>query len=349
MGIKVNHTTYVWSLLFVLLFIGDFQIFQFQPIWFFVCLAFIYSGLNKKFNMRTLIMVFLLSSTLTIYYLINGHLFSNFYIKSSYLMLILVIFNSMIMLDYSRKHKQLLFLMVSLLMFFITGVYLSGSRGFIFGPNILYRVLLFIYVFSSLLILRREKNIQFMILTLFVILALTVNGSRGGVAVFSVVFILILYKFGSRKTFLVGSLVSGLLFITYLLAVDLPRAFIFTDYSGSNSILDRLTILKSSVSTIFNYPFGMGEVGFKNKFTFIHYPHNQILEFLLYYGILGLVLSCLVIIALLKVRNTDFGIINLTLFLPTLFSGTLTDNFMIYSWILSFLFVNVNKLKQNEK
>lgn len=202
-------------------------------------------------------------------------------------------------------------------LFFICLLYLvtNGDRGFIFGPNVLYRVLYFISI------------ILFGTLTIYVAsLVAMATLSRGAVATY--------FFFGISKKPVFFSLIIFVVILSAILLNEysrfLPRFLIFYDVGGSNSVGDRAKIMFSvNLETLL---YGMPAV--LNEYTFIKYPHNSVIESIWMFGIFSFLFWFPFVICFLKTSNYGRAIMIL-LIVPTFFSGGFLDNILWLSFALS--------------
>ncbi len=241
---------------------------------------------------------------------------------------------------------------------FVTGMLLFGDSEdgrvtFIFGPNVLYRVLIFfiltlIVVLTLFKIKGRLKVIYSLVLLLILFYLLSLVGSRGGViilvAVLSLTF-LIKYFFNVRN-FLLLLIIAPMLFLSLLDLFESSRVFSFEGIGQNIRIVFFMEFLNNiSLIPVFGYSW---QDFLKYAVYGFSYPHNSFVELVYYYGVLGWLMVFFVsYVAILAIRFFVKRTINsrnlieyiyILLFLIVLFSsfasGDLTDNFTIISFAL---------------
>jgi O-antigen ligase len=239
---------------------------------------------------------------------------------------------------------------ISMLIF---GDHSGGRISFIFGPNVLYRVLIFFILFMILMlalmkIKKRQKILYSTILLLFLFYLLSVVGSRGGLVVLVIVLTLTFFlKYTSNFRFFAFLLLFSSIFI--LLAPDLfenSRTFSFQGIEQNIRIVFFLDFYENILEVpIFGYVWSDFEKYAVDGFI---YPHNSAVELIFYYGVLGVFtvafifyVAILAIVFFMKSTFTPKLIVEyiyILLFLIILFSsfasGELTDNFTIVSFAL---------------
>lgn len=277
--------------------------------------------------------------------------------------------------DYQDDKLNALYVYVifSLLFFvFFIGISMSNSdrASFIFGPNILYRVSSVCF-FSLLFLLYKNKFfIKLILLILFsaiLLFTLLKIGSRGGVILSALVlFVGYMFLFGRdfNRTLISICLLLGLTTYVfanfdYLLKLlnDSGRLFQF-NIDQSESLRLRVQPWYELLSTSFflEYPIGMSYEEFFSKYGApgFEYPHNLLLELMLFFGVPGLLFSIFLTIRFMKILKmlssfnfnfSDFFVLTtVVVFLGSQFSGDLTDNYITISLLIfSYRMTHENK------
>lgn len=227
---------------------------------------------------------------------------------------------------------------------FVLGEFDGGRVSFIFGPNVLYRVVSFLVVFCIfyLLFFYQSFKLSFL-LFLFYFLGLFFVGSRGGLISGLIVLAIFLhYKLGKfgLKELLIFSLLAliGFLMMDYFL-VD-SRLINYDTTDDRSSVGIRYSVILYTINNFWELVFSSGmsyQDYYENFYTesFV-YPHNIFVELIMFFGFFGFVLSIFLLLALFNLsyffltKNLDFSHVyfySILCLLPGLmFSGDLNDN-----------------------
>lgn len=244
-----------------------------------------------------------------------------------------------------------------LFLFFISFALLSltsdGRFRFGFGPNMLYRILIFNFIFFSFL---NSSKLLFSLALPFFLITLNSIGSRGAlITIFFLIIFLILYSIKSKLKLLFKYMILIFIFLYYVTLdffLDLSNSFRifkinFTDNNRSSYYLDFLNWYNQASFNEILFGSGFRSWPFNDL-----YPHNFILEFFHGYGVIItlMILSLIIIFFLFQNRKIVF------LFIPFLvgssISGSLYDNFILLSFIFLMIFrsesINSNQEKPSQ-
>lgn len=243
-----------------------------------------------------------------------------------------------------RIHKsQVYFLFALVLILFLTSLEQSGRSYGLFGPNMLYRFYGLLLLASLYMVYTRETGTLMWIgFCLLSIIGISRTGSVGGlllVAVAGLIFLRPSIKSLGKiaaifiALFLLWSRISELIIFQRLLyKMD------FDEFIGSYRVDGILRVLSEGFSPIghpydtFNHTWRLG----------YDYPHNIFVELFAFYGILGILTSLILIGAFLiswrKIQRKDSGFFDIAfiaLFIGTLLSGDLGDNYGVIGLAIS--------------
>jgi len=218
----------------------------------------------------------------------------------------------------------------------------------VFGPNILYRIILFLfgcYLFYSAI--HSSNRVWLAVAFLLTTYLVFRTGSRGGMVALAATLGLAYLNSKYKKTyFALGILVAvlvGSIFLDSLL-VD-SRSLQFGGES-SEVRLEKVQAAKNFVQSS-NLLIGAED---PRKYTGV-YPHNIFLEFFVYHGLIGLALLVALFVALIfRVVSSYY---HRLIFLPfagitvgSLFSGSLMDNYAVLSVCLYCAFLSEDGLRR---
>lgn len=255
--------------------------------------------------------------------------------------------------------------LVIFVLFFFTFTFLAllfgkevnGRHSFLFGPNNLYRIeltlyfLSFLYFNSNRSALTKRVRVPLQTLAFALVTYMLIKiGSRGGVVIFILFFFI--YYF-SLKSSLLFSMIGASLVVYLTDKLEGLRLFDFSfegnaRYMFIKSFLEITDPVVGSTYTDFDFAW----------YGHYLYPHNILLELYMYYGFTGLLLSVLLIISVIissfgiyqsrKLMRFDniYHVIFFIVFTGSLFSGDLTDNFIVISMvpiIISNFVINIRK------
>lgn len=237
------------------------------------------------------------------------------------------------------------------------GKYVDGRLSFLFGPNMLYRFVVVMYLINFYLFFYVDYNlkiIHMIALAVMTIIVLSEIGSKGGGLIFSL-FSLIMIIFAYKL-----SMASLVRLITLAFIV-----IIFVDGYLIDSRIFQLNNLTDSIRFSFILQFLIEDIGGIGVFgedwfyfepysdTGFMYPHMSLIELILYYGLIGYCLIVVVFLSFifglleigrsLKYKKIQFEsfmiIIYFVVLFASFFSGDLNDNFSI----IAFAFYGVYK------
>lgn len=240
--------------------------------------------------------------------------------------------------DRKLSHRSSFIIFLFFLFFTILSLMSTERFRFGFGPNMLYRILIFNYILFSL----TNSTKLFSYITLpFLLITLNKIGSRGALITIILLFtFLILTSFKSNKFFF--------------------RIIIFTFILFYNLLLDKLLILFNSYRifkinltennrTDFYLNFfewyeqaSLAEIIFGSGFRswpFIDiYPHNFILESFHGYGITVTLIILLLVVFLFLFQNKQIILLSIPFIVGSLISGSLYDNITLIGFLFLFVF-----------
>lgn len=250
-----------------------------------------------------------------------------------------------------------------LLLFFSVGTILhsvsTGGRGrIIFGPNMIYRVLSFIWAFYYIFLLREAsgKKINLttpsIIMLLIFFLGMLSTGSRGGLVT------LLIYL----SVLIISIRISPLIILAFSLSVLFGVCFIIDYWHIFGGIINRLiffdlsnnseayrfsnyTLLSKFLNDSDSYQILFGLTSENSLLSF--YPHNIILELIFYCGLISVIIFMLGFVLIFKNYNLYKYIIFLFLGVGfgSLVSGNMQYNFPILSLsLLGFSTIYLRKI-----
>jgi len=217
----------------------------------------------------------------------------------------------------------------------------DGRLVSVFGPNMLYRIFGLMLFFSAMLFLNNSEGhrIVLAILAAFGVFAANLTGSSGALLVIITVALVVImrlsYKLGIFLLLVAISWVSA----SGVLSGNLTAG------SGAPVIYSRLLYKLASTETndrllawtkIMVQPpslIGYNHADFDDLWTFgLEYPHNIVVELYGFYGLLGIILSVLLLLSLFRARarivaGDVLAITCAVLTLGAMLSGDLSDNY----------------------
>lgn len=240
------------------------------------------------------------------------------------------------------------------LVIFALGSMVDGRLYSLFGPNMLYRIFGFLYIFALILYFDQKGAGRLTLLAVsgFGLFATLLTGSVGGIFIIAIgvwVFILRLSK-AFAWTLAIGSGVGIWLFLGQQMAASL--AF----NPGMPNLLRRLLYKAETWDTSHRFEGWMNIilegptlVGHRYSefahmwFTGFLYPHNLFVELYGFFGLVGAAIGCFVIAGGVKsfIRAPRGDIVSLAflvLALGAMFSGDLTDNYGVIAFAAAMLF-----------
>lgn len=317
------------GLVFTLLFVGDYLVISLPFLLFLSILsllAYIFSNQKKEIHLSGT--VFVLFLFLLCFSFID---FIRFLNDGSGIEITRMVVNLSLVVSLPYVFSTNIGSMKSLLIPMLVGLLVIGNlvtlgRDFIFGPNIMYRQVLF-----AALILPGWLAVILMIFG-------NIATQSRGAFLSSGLFLMTKY----RWTIQLGVIVSVFLILITVLVLggssDLPRFMRIYDSDSSNSISDRYLVLSSlSYKTLI---WGIDNSAVLKDFGFIKYPHNSVVEFIWWYGIIGFLFASYLFYVFFVKYFSRFSLTLFVVFIfPTLLSGGYLDNAapVIYSivWLIS--------------
>lgn len=214
----------------------------------------------------------------------------------------------------------------------------------VFGPTILYRVILFFYAYCLIYLLHHDRTFTAIAITCITFYAVLKIGSRGGIIAIGVIWLILIIRYLSIN-FLIKMLVA-LMLLWYFLdweEIFSSRAFYFSSDSESTNIrLDKLSMVEQFLNSKEIW-FGMS-----NPSALVgNYPHNIFAEILIYHGLIafGIFFVLNMISLYIVFRNFsqkkwifNFALLFAPIFVGAQFSGNLLDNYF-YITAMAFLII----------
>lgn len=250
------------------------------------------------------------------------------------------------------QHSMMLFGSMLIMLSMVLGGHIQDGRlSFIWGPNMLYRIVDFLLILSlagTFLVRTTSAYVFCAALWVLGIYTLSVIGSRGGmVALFGALALFVIVAKRS-KVFVVAIILSGFLVFmgiqTASQFVELPRFVSFGSEEEALRQVFRNYFFSIISQTFFSFGFQYSDFSPFSSFGF-EYPHNIFIELIFYYGTFGWIASILLIWSAAKslyvmswaIRDGRSQVLVLLIsiywvfFLGVQMSGDLTDNFPVIS------------------
>lgn len=236
--------------------------------------------------------------------------------------------------------NMLAFIIFCIFIFLVGGI-VDGRFYSIFGPNMLYRIFGFMFLFSLVPSDDTQGGARFFLILSggFGLLATLLTGSVGGLVVVAIGLATVAWRISKKL-----AIFSGIVAIYYLFTNGLLTGSAATT-SNSPVLLGRLAHKLANLhlnDRIFGWRdivsrpptlFGYDYVEFSDLwFSGYKYPHNLFVELYGFYGVIGFLIAVLVVVAVFKSvpRLIDGDILSIAfivLALGSMLSGDLTDNF----------------------
>jgi|SaaInlStandDraft_1057018.scaffolds.fasta_scaffold00726_9 hypothetical protein len=272
--------------------------------------------------------------------------------------------------DPGRMLQIMAYTYLPILVIFLVGItYLSADprASFVFGPNMLYRIIGFLIAIIAGYFLYQRQILTGTFIILVGIFALTATGSRA--SSFSICILLILYIHILVHKIRKYHFFSSIILIAPLLAlVDLSdlRVFNFSDFFlQDSSFSDAYVRFRPYIYLIYEPDrmslVGIQHIDFLELFAtpgFI-YPHNIVLELLMFYGFFGITVSLIVLyrffyVVIFCIRNLMSPLLiflysYMLASLGMMFSGDLGDNGALIGILFGLSFSNLRHNLNNEK
>ena len=247
------------------------------------------------------------------------------------------------------------FFALGLWLIFIIGGYFGydGRSGFIFGPNVLYRVhvFLFLYIVFMIISLYGNSRLWFLILITLCFISIIHTQSRAAIPVFIVgLFIIFNFKGHLNKKIFYSLLVFVL--GTFFWLINQPvfsdMRILQYDFESNNAILLRINAYVFFIANYSNLILSTG-IDYHQFYSQVGdegfwYPHNVVLELIINYGFIGLIPASILITKFIFICLSEYsGILKYRFFLSLCalgflalqFSGSLADNYGFMALILA--------------
>lgn len=318
------YKLYSFLILFSVNFIGDYNIWNVPAIIFVLPAVLIPLGFRKNYLLSKKNLVF---SLFLISFLIID-LFKSIIELTNWQLIIHYLSFAIIVHGLNNYNLSLSKNFTRILMLVLTAIFIYSRIDFIFGPNIWYRILFFLIIFSGLP-------------PLYLVLVPLISKSRG--AIISFLLYLGILKLNRRRillSLLLLILGSTSIYLIFPKIADLnnsfSRLFLFSLENGS--LNDRVKVF--SFLNFKSLIFGLNQFEWNALTSFIKYPHNIFLELVFRYGIIGLIFFNYSLYHIVKQIRTMKII--LLLVTPLLFSGSLLDNLGLLTFIYCYDFKYYN-------
>lgn len=238
---------------------------------------------------------------------------------------------------------QVHLLFVVVLVLYVTSSEQYGRSYGLFGPNMLYRFYGLLFLASFYMISVREGNR--IVWTGYIALALAgivQTGSVGGALLIATGAFLFL-RFSIKSMTILAGIVVVLLAIwdrlAQLVIVNRLLLKITQDNILTSSRMDGASRILAEGFALFGHPYEAFNHIWRAGYE---YPHNIFLELFAFYGLLGILVSIVLLIAFVivwrRIQRQDCGLFDLTFiafFVGTLLSGDLSDNYGIVGMAIS--------------
>tara|TARA_B100000886_G_scaffold337335_1_gene297837 strand:- start:4286 stop:5377 length:1092 start_codon:yes stop_codon:yes gene_type:complete len=225
---------------------------------------------------------------------------------------------------------SLIFFVLTVLIF---GSYVDGRYTFLFGPNMLYRIVNIFLFLGILVSFSTKKKLLTIFLSALCLYLIVIIGSRGGLVLFTVFLLLMLFKYKKYFIILFSSIV--IVCLIYFLNEEF-RILNFINLIENARFLSWQAILDDGLEVKFR------DYQSFEKYTIygFPYPHNIFLELIYFFGYVGLMLcliisvsfigSCYFFVKLKEVSSLLVcSIFYIGIFIGSLFSGDITDNYYL--------------------
>ncbi|MEM1132706.1 MAG: hypothetical protein AAGH53_07205 [Pseudomonadota bacterium] len=218
--------------------------------------------------------------------------------------------------------------------------YQNNQLYALFGPNILYRIFIFILICISLKAFRENVRFSYLILAILVVLTILLLleiESRGGFITMAISLAALLYHQNRKNFILAGIIVVIGAFIYFdverflYVLVDQENGGLRFDINAQSESFRYYVIIDMIINIItpqkiFDY---YGPTVF--YITYGNYPHNIFAESYFYYGPLFVFISLILAIIYLRVIATKpMYLATLPIFIGANFSGDFLDNFIVF-------------------
>lgn len=300
-------------------------------------------------------------------YIDYSFLYSFWIVKAilSYYMLCFLLLSVSSEINSTEFNSKNMFFYLFILIFFAVGVLFSnGDRGsFIFGPNILYRVFGVLVILILMSCNSWDKIGRIFIassVALIALIGLIKTGSRGAIPIILILTIASLHFIFRKINLKLMMFVSLLIFLIVIYYLYSSESFFVSsrlsnfDYEGNRSLALRINLWNDFGGNLYSWIISLGHSYEEFKLNYwepdFPYPHNIFIELIYFYGFFGTLLSLLIFVSFLNLlisilkaeydSYTSWGYIAIIIFLGALFSGNLSNNYMVIS-----LLMILNKLR----
>lgn len=231
----------------------------------------------------------------------------------------------------------------------------GGRSGFIFGPNIHYRIYAVLYVFILYSLIKNNCKSKVLYLFLFSIYVVAnfLTGSRASLINIPIILFATIHAYNGRYVFKYSYLFP-LLMLFFLMGIiafnfEINTRLLNFDFENNNSLRLRVQPWVDFVNypTDYIFSFGMHYSSFYQKFGALEfpYPHNIFLELTFFFGFIGGLVALFIFKELisccwklLSLRYSNLGVPFIYLFvfffIGASFSGSLLDNYILITILL---------------
>ena len=348
-------------LFFFVLFIGNYELYGFRVFYGSVVVFLMYVISYNRFLSTKTISIFIAVVIFNLLLLPVSVDISNYipgYYHWSIQLSISILIMSAFITDAKRVESTCWMQVLSYLcIFFIAGSLIVGQNSggrihFIFGPNVLYRVIGFLAIVSVYYSYAIRKNTVYTVFFIMVyIYTIFLIGSRGGVISSPIIILMLLHcrlvkiNYKLLLLMMIFIILSTSVFSYYF---SDTRLMSFNTDNEASSVGIRFHVLMYTWNNISSIALSNG-MPYSDYYSLFYtdsfmYPHNAFVELVLFYGFSGVILSIFMIYCFFVVMFYFFkspfskehvlfyGL--LILFPGILFSGDLNDNASIMGLLL---------------
>ncbi len=272
---------------------------------------------------------------------------------------IILYFNAFPIIHRMIYNKYLLFVIVGFFLFMLPFIFTvwGGNRWtsqevLLFGPNIMYRIYAFSFFLMIVnLVIHEEKRFNIALLFVYIasLVGLISTGSRGATVLILVETLVVLYYFRRSRmlqlaSFALVSLSVYFIVINWELLSDVLGRLVYFDLTNASEksrllmIYNFFAFIETESSSNLLFGVGNDSIYYPNW-----YPHNIIIESIVYHGFIYSLLLFLVIVYAIRLSITDRRLLYIVgLFSPmilgSMLSGSYLENFSILSLALYIIY-----------
>jgi hypothetical protein len=334
--------------LFTLTFVGDFDILGlnlFYILWLLLIIyRIIFNVKIQKNEIKTQLILTLIFSISIIREIFTFNYYANSYIQLILYVNIIPLYFLIInkksnFLKYFSLIIQFIFIFIGLKNFrLMLSDGLNEYRAYIlFGPNVLYRIYIFLFAITYINYKNNESNIVKASNLIFLVINLLLTGSRGALICLVLLFLFMLYNYKdfriTKKQF--NIIIFSIIFIMIINFDFLQQYFwrlLYFNFDNSSND-GRVDFYSNTYqflqkSSFLELLFGVGP----NNNYFDFYPHNIMLETIVYNGLLLSIICLFCIIRLFKMilHLKIHYLLFFGIFIGSFLSGSLFENFPIF-------------------